>query len=92
MFYILADFLLVPLITERRMLRSTAIIMGLSISPFGFIFAVCILKICCLVYIVRIACVLSKLALLSFHPFFIPGNFHYFEVYFDINIVIPAFV
>lgn len=89
---ILVDFLLVLLITERRMLRSTTIIRGLSISPFGFVFAICILKICCLLYIFRIACVLSKLTLLSFHAFFIPSNFHNFEVYFDINIVIPAFV
>ena len=36
----------------------------------------------------RLQCCLSELTLLFFHPFFIPGNFHYSEVYFDLNIVI----
>lgn len=40
----------------------------------------------------RLWVLLGESILLSFHPLFIPGNFHYSEVYFGINIVIPAFI
>lgn len=51
------------------------------------VFAVCSLKICCLVYIFKTEVFLMN-QLLCFYPLFIPGNFHYSEVYLDINIVI----
>lgn len=76
--------------------------MSVEVSNYKYGFVYFSFQLCqFLLYVLRSAvwCIhlrlwglLGESSLLSFHPLFIPGNFHYSEVYFGIHTVIPAFI